>query len=473
MSSLDRFNILLERMETLDEMADSFKRTVKGAASGEDGLNLMLKAYRNERTGKPVGAISRVKNLIVLRALYDKDYLNDEQFQALAKKATSSNYISNTLKEINPEAHDKLFGFQQESDDIIKHIKLNAKDMLNFGLTNLQGKTYVEIKEDEPQDEDAKDLEDEVTSEIINLAKGLTAADVEDTVLDFDDVDVSLYGLENKDAITKKLVSILNGAGYTAEATRSGFNVQAPIGSFGTEAKVQDLMTGLILKHFPGAKEDLIEVLLNTTIEDAEISNEKELPGEVTPGQGRLDAQDLLNNDRERQELKGAIGDRFHEPASGEDGEDAEDIVKQKVLDACTQRAADLTKHPVKKLSNADMAKGCNAMYNEYGKAGDQVEAEIANNLKDFFNAKANSETSDNVEGEEGNEMTVTENFENQRHLNVLTNSTSMYLTEQASKDARNKGSQNKKSSSQSQSFKERYKPKTHWQLEELRRYGL
>ena len=154
MSSLDRFNILLERMETLDEMADSFKRTVKGAASGEDGLNLMLKAYRNERTGKPVGAISRVKNLIVLRALYDKDYLNDEQFQALAKKSTSSNYISNTLKEINPEAHDKLFGFQQESDDIIKHIKLNAKDMLNFGLTNLQGKTYVEIKEDEPQDED-------------------------------------------------------------------------------------------------------------------------------------------------------------------------------------------------------------------------------------------------------------------------------------------------------------------------------
>ena len=63
MSSLDRFNILLERMETLDEMADSFKRTVKGAAGGEDGLNLMLKAYRNERTGKPVGAVSRVKNL--------------------------------------------------------------------------------------------------------------------------------------------------------------------------------------------------------------------------------------------------------------------------------------------------------------------------------------------------------------------------------------------------------------------------
>ncbi len=68
---------------------------------------------------------------------------------------------------------------------------------------------------------------------------------------------------------------------------------------------------------------------------------------------------------------------------------------------------------------------------------------------------------------------TMSSPHENQRHLNVTTNSTSMYLTEQASKDARNKGSRKDKDSNQSQSFKERYKPKTHWQLEELRRYGL
>ena len=73
MISLDRFNLLLERVTTLDEMAQDFKQLQKGAATGEDGLNLMLKAYRNEKTGKPVGAVSRVKNLIVLRALYDKD----------------------------------------------------------------------------------------------------------------------------------------------------------------------------------------------------------------------------------------------------------------------------------------------------------------------------------------------------------------------------------------------------------------
>jgi len=497
MSSLDQFNILLERMETLDEMADSFKRAVKGAASGEDGLNLMLKAYRNERTGKPVGAISRVKNLIVLRALYDKDYLNDEQFQTLAKKATSSNYISNTLKEINPEAHNKLFGTAQESDDIIKHIKLNAKDMLNFGLTNLQGKTYVEVQEDEPQDEDAKELEDEVASEVISLAKGLTSDDVEGTILDFDDVDVALDGLENKDAITRKLVSILNGAGYTAEASGAGFNVEAPIGSFGTEEKVQDLMAGLILKHFPGADESLIDVKLNTTIEDAESFNEKpDLPGEIDPTRDLRTAGEEMNRDREEQELEDEMDDRLHTPASDEEDsleakikaaldagdideydavkirqnaeskvEDAEGSIKQEVLNACKGHAGEFA-HKA-----AGMAKACEDMYNQYGKDGDQERAEIAYSLQKYYETQSKFEAREDSEHIEDYE-TVTENFENQRHLNVTTNSTSMYLTEQVSKDTRN-GSQNKKSSNQSQSFRERYKPKTSHQLAELRRYGL
>ena len=575
MSSFDKFNSLYDRIYKLDEMADSFKRTVKGAASGEDGLNLMLRAYRNERTGKPVGAISRVKNLIVLRALYDKDYLNDEQFQALAKKATSSNYIANTLKEINPEAHDRLFGTAQESDDIIKHIKLNAKDMLNFGLTNLQGKNYVEIKEDEPQDGDAKDLEDEVTSEIINLAKGLTAAEVEDTILDFDDVDVSLYGLENKDAITRKLVSILNGAGYTAEPTKPGFNVQAPIGSFGTEEIVQDKMTGLILKYFPGAKEDLIEVLLNTSVEDAENFNmkpiedgehgsveehypeekdprtahedadedelarqhEKDKAGPTIPGEyasdeedslearvqaalssggiGEKDARDIQINsdaafenilspaietarqdpDMTYAEVKGMIEAQLDRKCTedeckdikhdlynmhGEEGdqeraeaaldaEDAKGSVKQEVLDVCKQHATKVA-GPQGISSNAGMALGCKAAAEEYDMSGDKEKAAIASNLLQYFDNQAKGGFEKTPYRNEDYETVepVTERYQNQQHLNVSTHSTSTYLTEQTKKDSRNK-----KQSVNTVSFKERYKPKTSHQLDELRRYGL
>ena len=45
---------------------------------------------------------------------------------------------------------------------------------------------------------------------------------------------------------------------------------------------------------------------------------------------------------------------------------------------------------------------------------------------------------------------------------------TSQYLTEQKAEDSLPKQKKEK-----SLSFKERYQPKTHWQLEEVRRYGL
>jgi len=499
MSSFDKFNSLYDRIYKLDEMADSFKRTVKGAAGGEDGLNIMLKAYRNERTGKPVGAVSRVKNLIVLRALYDKDYINDEQFQALAKKATSSNYISNTLKEINPEAHRRLFGSKQESDEIINHIKLNAKDMLNFGLTNLQGKNYVEAPvEDTPDDPDAEELEDEVTGEVVALAKGLTSKDLEGTILDFDDVDVTLQGLDNQDDITRKLISVLNGAGYTAEATPAGFNVEAPIGSFGTEEDVQDLMSGLILKYFPGVSESGIGVLLNTTVEDAESFNEKpDLEGEIDPTLDPRTAREEMNRDRKEQELKDEMDDRLHTPASDEedslearvqaalkeggidksdaaqirrnsDNEEANEVsVKQEVLNACKEHAGEFA-HKA-----AGMAKACEDMYNQYGKDGDQERAEIAYSLQKYYETQSKFDAREDSEHIEDYETTnVTEGYQNQQfrsqHLDVNTHSTSMYLTEQTSKDKRNK-----KQSVNTVSFKERFKPKTSHQLDELRRYGL
>ena len=58
-------------------------------------------------------------------------------------------------------------------------------------------------------------------------------------------------------------------------------------------------------------------------------------------------------------------------------------------------------------------------------------------------------------------------NGENEEELQVES-TTAAYLTEQKQSDKRNK-----KTKVKNQSFKERYKPKTHWQLEELRRYGL
>ena len=60
------------------------------------------------------------------------------------------------------------------------------------------------------------------------------------------------------------------------------------------------------------------------------------------------------------------------------------------------------------------------------------------------------------------------EEFSYSPMLDSYKTSTANYLTEQAASDKRNK-----KTEVKNQSFTEKYKPKTHWQLEELRRYGL
>jgi len=60
------------------------------------------------------------------------------------------------------------------------------------------------------------------------------------------------------------------------------------------------------------------------------------------------------------------------------------------------------------------------------------------------------------------------EDFNYSPMLDSYKTSTANYLTEQVASDKRNK-----KTETKNQSFKEKYKPKTSWQLEELRRYGL
>ena len=83
MSSFDMFNDLYDRCEVLSER--SIKELQKAAGKGPEGLNVMLKAYKDEKTGKPVTAISRVKNMILLRALYDKDFIDEAQLKQLQK----------------------------------------------------------------------------------------------------------------------------------------------------------------------------------------------------------------------------------------------------------------------------------------------------------------------------------------------------------------------------------------------------
>ena len=518
MSSLDRFNILLERMETLNER--SFKSTVAGFSKGEGGINDMLDTYENN--GKPITAKSRIRNLLLLRALYHTDYITHDDYEALAKLATSSTKISTLLNQLAPKAQEELFGTAQKSEEVVQYVKDNAEDLLNFGVKNLQGKNFqpreVQAPADEPTENEKEEMKDDVSSALVSLARELTSDEVKSEVLGFDEADIYIEIPDQsiKRNIASKLANFLNDQGLEAGVSNVGVNVQAPVGFFGdadSRSTFRDRFNHKVREIDPNVPEDRIRVAFTgTDYEDTGIEDNEGNPvldlgreekseihdlAKVGPEEGPAgfsgpdsrEVNRLRNNDIEDREDRDELNHRLHTPPrEGEDNElegkiqaaldrkhigpdDASAIQRnsdaafENILSPAIETARldpDMDYAEVKGMIEAELGRKCTEdeckdikfdLYNMHGEEGDQERAEAVLDAEDY--------------------ETVTENFENQRHLNVTTNSTSMYLTEQVSKDSRNKSSQNKKSSNQSQSFKERYKPKTHWQLEELRRYGL
>ena len=391
------FNDLINRAELLEEK--TYKAMVKGANLGPE-----LKKFKTE-DGKGLSATSRIKNLILISALVQMDLLDDDVAKTLRKKATSSTYITNTLKDLAPKVHDELFdGDKPGSEEVVKYVQDNIEQLLPFAVKNVTRGEYekTEVDTEVPDDAEAKELEDEVSAEV-RLAKGLMDSEAEKVDLDFDDVDVNIEALDNKEEVAAKIVDLINTTNnLKAEQTGVGFNIEGPVGVFGSEEKVSDQMNRLITKFFPAVREAEIRVTLNTDNEE----DYEEGPELMEPEGPANEYEEGIN---EVEDEDNELDDFDIGPQSDENiPDDYEEVLAALVDD-------DKKKHAMKQLNGEDE-----------------------------------------------------ESIVMQPMLETRKTDTSVYLTEQSASDKRNK-----KTEVKNQSFKERYKPKTHWQLEELRRYGL
>ena len=391
------FNDLINRAELLEEK--TYKAMVKGANLGPE-----LKKFKTE-DGKGLSATSRIKNLILISALVQMDLLDDDVAKTLRKKATSSTYITNTLKDLAPKVHDELFdGDTPGSEAVVKYVQDNIEQLLPFAVKNVTRGEYekTEVDTEVPDDADAKELEDEVSAEV-RLAKGLMDSEAEKVDLDFDDVDVNIEALDNKEEVAAKIVDLINTTNnLKAEQTGVGFNIEGPVGVFGSEEKVSDQMNRLITKFFPAVREAEIRVTLNT-------DNEEDYEEGPEPMEPEGPANEYEEGINEVEDEDNELDDFDIGPQSDENiPDDYEEVLAALVDD-------DKKKHAMKQLNGEDE-----------------------------------------------------ESIVMQPMLETRKTDTSVYLTVQSASDKRNK-----KTEVKNQSFKERYKPKTHWQLEELRRYGL
>ena len=585
------FNDLINRAEFLEEK--DFKSMVGSAKLRPEFAKYKAKDPKTGEKASP-GGLSRLANILFVTALGEAhlDILDQETTNTLkgAKYSTSSTRIGQGLQELAPKAFEELFREKNpRSVEVSEYVNDPEKleELIKDTVINYTRRDREYIKDIDTEDiaDAVEDAVDDISDEV-KIAQGLMSSGADQVELDFDDVDVNIEALDNKDEVAAKIAQLINTTNnLKAEPTGVGLNIEGPVGVFGSEEKVSDQMTRLITKYFPAVREAEIKVTLNTDQEE----DYEEGPEPLEPEGPANEYEEDINDAEEDAEYKGKFSPKYAKKVEKEfenhvrlrspDGklgvklppgnkDEIEDYKKrgyvednefddfdigpqsdenvpddyEDVLAALVDD--DKKKHAIKQLNREDGEDSYDFLGDDdFLPSGDREEIvalKIANKKAELRKEGERIAAGDEEGGmrlkeleigghryevgvddphddgividieknkngytitgavysdpmdyyEDPNDMKegyrygidqdgkyigapggvgrINEAIKMQPHLEVSETSTAAYLTEQKQSDKRNK-----KAEVKNQSFKEKYKPKTHWQLEELRRYGL
>ena len=129
---------------------------------------------------------------------------------------------------------------------------------------------------------------DDADREVVDradVAAGIGFKGAEDVKLDFDDIDINIGAIRDRDTLVDKLVKFFNKQpNFTAEKTRRGVNVEGPSGSFGTSVQdAEDMIISLVMRARPDIDEAQIVVDLHS---DKAISEDEEYGGMMEEEEG-------------------------------------------------------------------------------------------------------------------------------------------------------------------------------------------
>ena len=381
-TNINSFNDLINRAEILEEKdaLSRYKQMVR------KGLGPKLKAYRDPE-GKPAPSQSRLKNRMMIRALYNLDVINDAEAEKLYRMSTSSTQIIKYLSDKDPD-----YFLDDRAEKLDKYIEAESDALIAFALKNDQKRgefTQQEVEQIKAADPDelADKLSDEIGADIdeVMLVKGLMNRVLNDIKQNLGD-----EGFDISDEALDQVVDY-------AEKINTVKQLESFVRQIANE---------------PGYEK--IAAYLSTIIKPAK-------------------AQVAVKSDQEDPHIAAMARD-----ASDVTGDDYEE--QQKALAAAAV---------------SDEEKKAKKDYDGDG--------EIESGKDEYMGSRDRA-----IKKAMGSSMKESKEYVAQPHLEVSETSTAAYLTEQTASDKRNK-----KTEVKNQSFKERYKPKTQWQLEELRRYGL
>lgn len=433
---MSSFNNLFNRMETLNEAKTS---PYAAAHSSFGGVTKQMRA--SGLSSAPLDTIKFIREI-----LFNLDVISEEELQAVksAKGFTGKKQAMLAVLRANQDA------INAKTDEIAKTVESTLDDFIGgMGVNRSREEKYAaqaasqEMAAEIRKAKSGKEMDDALT-DIVSDEKLLVKASLAKAIQELEDLpageDLSTEIVDNIKQFAPKIDTIEQ---FEALVKQMGEMEEYQIPAYHLSGTVKALKGGL---------------------EDIEMEDQE---------------------DPDEDGEHGSVEEHYPEeedPKQPLEPEDAEVSIKQEVLDACKERAGEFA-HKA-----AGMAQACEEMYNTYGKEGDQQRAEIALSLHQYFKTQAIHEDEEELTIESAySGMYIKAPVIDENGKTTQDCSTQQYLTEAAEQEIEEAGlytegylveqkttdSYIKSKPVQGQTFKERYKPKTSYQLEELRRYGL
>jgi hypothetical protein len=282
---------------------------------------------------------------------------------------------------------------------------------------------------------------DDADREVVDradVAAGIGFKGAEDVKLNFDDIDINIGVIKDRDTLVDKLVKFFNKQpNYTAEKTRRGVNVEGPAGSFGTSVQdAEDMILSLVMRARPDIDEAQIVVDLHS---DKAVSEDEEYGasrGEETKFHKKLDSM-----------VHDTFGKREGEEEEAEEEDGPFDRDDDYGPDIARER--ELNKRRRDRRISREMG-----ISDEPYDREDEDEDEDEESKPDYLDFD-----------KDGNEKEPMKRALKQKR--VTESYTSIYL------EGMTRRSHKQEAAPQTMTFKERMKPKTWKQLAELRNYGM
>ena len=462
---MSSFNALVKRVQILGEAKTS---PYAASHSSFGGVTKQMRA--GGLSSAPLDTIKFIREI-----LFNLDVITNEELETVksAKGFTGKKQAMLAVLRANQD------GINAKADDITQAVESSLDNFISgMGANRSREEKYAaqaaatEIAAEMRKARSGKDLDDSLV-DIVSDEKLLVKASLAKAIQELEDLpdgeDLAPEILKNIKEFAPKIDNVEQ---FESFVKQMGAMEEYQIPAFHLSGTIKALKGGL---------EDI-------GMEDQEDPDDLQAKIDAALAEGGIDEKDArdierLNRDGEEEEGKYDDHDGEDERCDYVPCEDGEGSVKQEVLADVTAEAGEFS-HKA-----AGMADAAQKMYNIYGKRGDQEKAEIAANLAHHFSGQSKFEDEEELTLESvydtmgfikapvmNENGTTSSTCSTQQYLTEATEQiieesekyTADYLTEQKEADSYTSAPKEK-----SVSFKERFKPKTQSQLEELRRYGL